>query len=39
MDDNGLIYEIKSSIRDARTKSQLEEVRLDAFKKILNLIK
>ena len=39
MDHNGTIYEIKSGIVGANTKSQLEEARLNAFKKLLNLIK
>jgi hypothetical protein len=39
IDKNGLIYEIKYNIQSANTKSQLEEARLGAFKKLLNLIK
>jgi hypothetical protein len=38
IDNSGLIYEIKSSVRSAKTKSQLEEAKLKAFSKILKSI-
>lgn len=39
INEYGIIYEVKNIIKSARTKSQLEEARLNAFNKILKQLK